>query len=104
MPWVTLVAWQTSELHIWPADPTSEATVQMKQGHLGSVAWIEEADVMPRAESQPLKQLASLSPEAQPSAEHGTCGHMLPRALFLPMLTHGGGQAQKGMPSQPSCS
>lgn len=37
-----------------------------------------------------------LSPEAQPSAEHVNCGHMLPGVLFLPTLTHRGSQAAEG--------
>lgn len=34
LPWLTLVAWQTSNPHLWPVDSTPEATVQTKQGHL----------------------------------------------------------------------
>lgn len=48
---------------------------------------------MPSVQSQPVWQPAYLSPEAQPSAEHVTCGHMLHRVLFLPTLIHRDSQA-----------
>lgn len=59
--------------------------------------WMEEADLLvPRVQSQPVQQPGYLSPEAQPSAEHITYGHMLPRVLFLPTLIHGDSQAAEG--------
>ena len=51
---------------------------------------------MPRAQRQPLQWPAYLSPEAQPSAEHVNCGHMLPGVSFLPTLSHRGSQAAEG--------
>lgn len=62
---------------------------------------------MPRAEKQAPAVAAYLSPEAQPSIEHGNSGHVPhshPGALFLPMLTHRGDQAAQGAALSPSCS
>lgn len=58
---------------------------------------------MPGAQGQHMQQPASLSPEAQPS-EHVTCGHTLPRVLFLPTLFTEAARLQKGLPSWPCCS
>lgn len=65
---------------------------------------MEVTDLMPGAQSQPTQQPAHLSPEAQPSAEHVTCGHTLPRVLFLPTLFMEAARLQKGLPSWSSCS
>lgn len=59
---------------------------------------------MPRAEKQAPAVAAYLSPEAQPSIEHGNSGHVPhshPGALFLPMLTTEGTRQHKGLPCRP---
>lgn len=95
---LTLVIWQTSDLHLWLADPAPEETVQMKQGHLGRVARMEATDFMPRAQNSPCSGLLTRAQRPSPQ-QCVDCGHRLPGALFLPTLTpHRGSQAAEGVP------
>ena len=63
---LTLVIWQTSDLHLWLADPAPEETVQMKQGHLGRVARMEATDFMPRAQNSPCSGLLTRAQRPSP--------------------------------------
>lgn len=49
--------------------------------------------------------VCSPEPKAQSSAEPGTCGHMLPWAVLLPLLiTSRPGRAAEGASQSASCS
>ena len=102
---LTLVIWQTSDLHLWLADPAPEETVQMKQGHLGRVARMEATDFMPRAQNSPCSGLLTRAqrPSPQQSVSTVVTGSLGPCSFPHLLLTEAA-RLQKGCPSWPSCS